>query len=113
MRISDKPQPAPCPSCGEDTLVAWRDGILEPVYVDPIRLTVLGELQALLTGRETFAHWGGPNGALDTRIATSIARWPAGKGRGHPIIRPQHRCGAAPPDHLPELHAAAHTDPPF
>lgn len=114
MRISDKPQPAPCPSCGADTIVAWRDGRLDPVYVDPVRLTALGELQALLTGRGTFAHWGGRNGALDTRVATSIARWPAGALLGHPVIRPEHRCGAEPVDHLLEVHhAAAHTDPPF
>ena len=113
MNINDRPRPQPCPACGEPTLAAWRDGLYETVNVDPVALTVLGELQAQMAGRETFDHWGGPTGGLDTRRAAAIARSPAGD-RSHPI-RPEHRCGSPPafdciPDRIPDTH---HDQPPF
>ncbi|GAB3080903.1 hypothetical protein GCM10027053_51710 [Intrasporangium mesophilum] len=111
VRVSDKPNPAPCPSCGADTLTAWRDGLYEQVHVDPLELTRRGELEAVLTGRRTFAHWGGPNGGLDHRRAEAITRWPAGEP-SRPV-RPEHRCGARPPDHLPVRRSALTEHPPF
>lgn len=111
MRVSDRPQRAPCPYCSADTLVAWQDGLFEAVHVDPLELTPLGELQAHLANRRTFNHWGGQGGGLTTRDARHITRWPAGQ-RTH--IRPEHRCGAAPPDHVPPpLPPDAHAQPPF
>lgn len=111
MRVDDKPREIECPSCHAATLIAWRDGKLEPVTVDPIDLTPLGELQAITAGRRTFAHWGGANGGLDLREARQIGRWPAGDYRQ--AVRPEHRCGSPPPEHAPSRTATDHTHPPF
>lgn len=109
--INDRPKARTCRSCGADTIVAWRDGILDPVAVDPIALTPLGELQALTAGRATFQHWGGATGGLDTRRPRIIALHPAGT---HPApVRPEHRCGSPPPDHVPPRRSATHDAPPF
>lgn len=110
--VNDRPKARRCRGCGADTLVAWRDGILDPVAVDPVELTPLGELQALAAGRETFQHWGGAHGGLDTRRAKTITRQPAGNPSWP--VRPEHRCTSPPPDHLPERVRAAPSDtPPF
>ena len=110
--VSDKPRPRRCRSCGASTLVAWQDGKLDPVAVDPIDLTPLGELQATCAGRRTFAHWGGASGQLDLREARQITRWPAGDRRQ--AVRPEHRCHAPTLDHTPApTRAVAHDQPPF
>ena len=109
--VNDKPKPRRCRSCGAATLVAWQDGKLDAVVVDPIDLTPLGELQAVCAGRRTFAHWGGPSGQLDLREARQIARWPAGNRAQ--AVRPEHRCGAPIPDHIPTSARADHDQPPF
>jgi hypothetical protein len=111
--INDRPRPRTCRGCGADTLVAWRDGILDPVAVDLLALTPLGELQALASGRETFQHWGGATGGLDTRRPRIIALHPAGSHPGAPV-RPEHRCGSPPLDHIPAPAVTGPTDtPPF
>ena len=111
--INDRPKARRCRDCGADTFVAWRDGILDPVAVDPVALTPLGELQALTAGRGTFQHWGGATGGLDTRRPRIIALHPAGSSPGAPV-RPEHRCGSPPPDHQPERVRADPSDtPPF
>ena len=109
--VSDKPRPRRCPSCRAATLVAWQDGKLDPVAVDPLDLTPLGELQAVCAGRRTFAHWGGANGQLDLREARHITRWPA--GNRSQAVRPEHRCAAPTPDHIPAPTRADHDQPPF
>lgn len=110
--LNDRPQPRRCRGCGAPTLAAWRDGILEPVAVDPVELTPLGELQALTAGLATFEHWGGPNGGLDTRKPTSIAARPAGCQRAP--VRPEHRCGSPPLDRISEPPSSdPYSVPPF
>lgn len=113
--ISDRPMARRCPSCSAPTIAAWQDGILDAVHVDPVALTPLGELQALASGRATFAHWGGDSGGLDTRRASSISRSPAGA----PLcpVRPEHRCGSPPLDAIPQPRSfrdlPADAPPPF
>lgn len=111
--INDRPKARHCPTCRATTLAAWRDGNLDPVHVDPIALTPLGELQALVAGVETFQHWGGATGGLDTRRAKTIARHPAGTDRLSPV-RPLHRCGAPTFDHYAEpVRVTVDDAPPF
>lgn len=109
--INDRPKPRRCQSCGADTLVAWRDGILDPVAVDAIDLTPLGELQVLSVGRGTFQHWGGATGGLDTRRPRIIGLHPAGSHSAP--VRPEHRCGSPPPDHAPARQSIDYDTPPF
>jgi hypothetical protein len=111
MRVTTQPREAQCPACGSPTVAAWRDGLYEAVHVDPVNLTTLGELQAVTSGRRTFHHWGGPSGGLDQRGAEQITRHPAGDPANP--VRPEHQCGADPPDHLPDRKSAVHDFPPF
>lgn len=111
MNISSKPREDECPACGVPTLAALRDGVFEAVHVDPVNLTTLGELQALTSGRRTFDHWGRQGGGLDQRRPDAIRRHPAGDP-AHPI-RPEHKCGADPPDHLAERTSIHYDHPPF
>lgn len=95
-RITATPAETHCPTCGARTIAAWADRLYEDVHTDPVRLTALGELQALAAGRRTFEHW---SEGLDQRHADAITRRPAGPD-GDPV-RPEHACGHPPPDHLP------------
>ena len=96
--LDAKPTPAEteCPSCGAPVIAALVDRVMPAVAVDPVALTPLGELQALMAGRRTFDHW---HEGLDARTAWTIARCPADPD--HPV-RPEHRCGADPPEHYPQ-----------
>lgn len=101
-------KPRRCTTCHAPTLAAINDLGLD-THTDPQPLTPLGELQAHITGRDTYAH---DMGALDTRDAPFITFLPAG---GATPIYATHVCGAPPLDSLPPppTPTAATTDCPY
>lgn len=105
-----RPQPADdnCPTCGAPVIVALLGGVMPAIAVDPVALTPLGELQAITAGRRTVEQW---QSGLDLRSAWHIAGHPAGADdREHPV-RPEHRCGSPPPDHVPDRRQPASIAP--
>lgn len=80
--VSTTVQPATCPRCRRQILVALDEGL--PARVDPAPITPAEEIAALLTGRWTYTR---------TRQGDLIHR-DAGRIRGHPPgdIHIEHRC---------------------
>lgn len=112
--VGAHPRARTCTACRRPVLAAWEDGVGPTAVVDPVALTPRGELDALMAGRRTFDHWGGDMGGLALRRPAAITRHPAGwDNLGH-AIRPEHRCGAPPPDHSPDpRHQPTPDAPPF
>jgi hypothetical protein len=84
-----------CPRCGLVTLSGWDayDDYAGHYVTDPAQLDTLGELAALLAGRDTFELRTDPDGSktISRRDQHRIRASPAGNHRW-PVI-PEHRCG--------------------
>lgn len=108
--INARPRPRRC-ACGAPVLAAWANGNMPTITVDPIALTPLGELQALLAGRTTWQDWGD---GLDQRRPRDIDHLPAGADKSRPV-RPKHECNARDVfDSFPRYVGNAFTEtPPF
>jgi hypothetical protein len=92
--ISTRPSVRRCPRCGGLILTAVAEGV--PAHVDPVPVTVAGEMAALLVGRRsyTLAH-----GELVTRDVDRVSR-----PRGAVLV--DHRCGQPPAtEHRADLPA--------
>ena len=108
--INQRPRPRRC-ACGATVLAAWANGHSPTITVDPVALTPLGELQALLAGRTTWQDW---REGLDRRRPTSINDFPAGSSKHQPV-RPEHVCHSGDVfDAIPEKPKSQTFDqPPF
>ena len=92
--------PEPCPTCGRPTLLGRpADNVSWDVRCDPEPLDKLGEVLALLAGRDTFClrlH-GFTRVAIDERSLFARVLSPAGKCDVDVVV--EHRCDS-PPDCL-------------
>lgn len=92
-RISAKPRPRRCPTCGAWCLAAipaWQVGA---TYVEPAPTTSLGELLALTSGRRTYSV---VDGAMEKRAAYEIRLTPADRAGW---VHAAHEC-SQPQEHF-------------
>jgi hypothetical protein len=110
--VSRSAQPARCPRCRGQVLAgldADRCGL--PTVVEPVPLSNVGEVLALLAGRRTYDVLAGE---LHERLSAHLRAQPADSG----VVVAQHLCNSRPlparafPPPLPKLDSSS-DEPPF
>lgn len=82
--ISRRPRCRPCPKCGRLNLLGIDEGV--PFRVEPLPLTVQGEIRALLNGQITYGIHAGYVCFRDQGRMTLDAKW------GRPPVCATHKC---------------------
>lgn len=90
-KVTRKPQQRTCPTCRVRVLVAIEHLATTTVTVDATPTTTKGELDALLTGRSTFAVF--DRESIERRFDFDITDIDADKAGN---IHPEHQCNAPP-----------------
>lgn len=113
--VGRRTRPRQCASCHADVLVGYDGDVLAfEVTADPVPLSAIGEVLALVEGRRTVAfNQEGGKYVFNIRYVDHIRGRIAGASRMEDVLR-THRCGTPPPAGAlaaASAHPSANRDP--